>query len=160
MNTPAADDRTADVTPDAEQARSQLAEAQTRSRTVPTAFPVAFITFGMLCVVGSLGVIAMHLASRIPQTPELSPRLLVMVMTIVWVLVAMVPIFIVRGERWRRGLGRRWVALMVAWAALWGVGMALSTNLAAMWIAPMFIVLFAIGVTGEAANKASKETLR
>lgn len=152
-----ANDRTPDPVPsdapgapDDHQARRLLAEAEGRSRTLPAAIPAAFITFGMLCVIGAFAVIGLHLAALVPEAADFSPNLLVLVFSLVWVGVAMVPLWIFR-DRWRRGLGRRWVALMAVWGVLWIAGMILATTTLAFVIAPLFFVLFVIAVTGEAA---------
>ncbi|MCG7308724.1 hypothetical protein [Brachybacterium sp. ACRRE] len=136
--------------PDDHRARRLLAEAEGRSRTLPAAIPAAFITFGMLCVIGAFAVIGLHLAALVPESADVAPNLLVLVFSLVWVGVAMVPLWIFR-DRWRRGLGRRWIALMAVWGVLWIAGMFLATTTLAFVIAPLFFVLFVVAVTGEAA---------
>ncbi|WP_193636188.1 hypothetical protein [Brachybacterium subflavum] len=156
------DDRTPDPVPgdapgavDDHQARRLLAEAEGRSRTLPAAVPAAFITFGMLCVIGAFAVIGLHLAALVPESTDFSPRLLVLVLSLVWVGVAMIPLWIFR-DRWRRGLGRRWVALMAIWGVLWIAGMILATTTLALVITPLFFVLFVVAVTGEAAASKAR----
>lgn len=136
--------------PDDQQARRLLAEADGRSRSLPSAIPAAFITYGMLCVIGTFAVIGLHLAALVPESADFDPRLLVIIFALAWVAVAMIPLWIFR-DRWRRGLGRRWIVLMVVWGALWAAGMILATTPLAIIIAPLFFVLFVIAVTGEAA---------
>jgi hypothetical protein len=145
--------------PGADEARRLLAEADGRSRTLPAAIPAAFITYGMLCVTGSFAVIVLHIADLMPEDPNFSPRLLGIIFSLVWVVVSLVPLFIVR-DRWRRGLNRRWLVLMVVWGLLWGAAMFLATTPAALIIAPAFLVLFVVAVTGEAAALKERSTVR
>lgn len=142
-------------TPDGEEARRLLAEADGRSRRLPAAIPAAFITYSVLCAIGTFTVIGLHLAHRVPQVPGFAPRVLVLVPALVWAGVAMVPSWLFR-DRWRRGLGRRWIALMTVWGVLWIAGMVLADTGMALIIAPMFLVLFVVAVTGEAAAHTAR----
>ena len=61
------------------QARQQLAEADQRRTSAPRAsLPSAFITFAILCAVGSMSIIALHLVSLLPPTPGFDPMLAVL----------------------------------------------------------------------------------
>jgi hypothetical protein len=136
--------------PDDQQVRRLLAEADGRSRSLPAAIPAAFITYGMLCVIGTFAVLGLRLAVLVPESADFDPRLLMILFSLAWVAVAMIPLWIFR-DRWRRGLGRRWIVLMMCWAVLWAAGMILATTPFALIVAPLFFVLFVIAVTGEAA---------
>lgn len=133
-----------------EEARRLLAEAEGRSRSIPAVIPSAFITYAILCVIGTFAVLGLHLAELVPATEDFSPRLLMIVFSLVWVAVAMIPLMLFR-DRWRRGLGRRWIVLMICWGVLWAVGMILAGTALALVIAPLFLVLFVVAVAGEAA---------
>ncbi|PWH07827.1 hypothetical protein DEO23_04255 [Brachybacterium endophyticum] len=138
-----------------DQARRRLEEAQGRFRRLPASIPAAFITYGMLCAIGSLTVIALHLAEKVPPTPGFASATLVIVFSLIWVAVAMIPLMMFR-DRWRRGLGRRWVLLMAAWGAVWVLGVVVATTRFGLVVAPVFFVLFAVAIAGEAAALRSR----
>lgn len=165
--TSSSDHRPADPVPadpdltdiDAAAARARLAEAADRGRSVPTAVPTVFITFGMLCVVGTMGTLGLHLVSRLGVTPDFDPKLAVLIMTFSWIAVSILPTLLFR-DRWRRGLGRRWLLLMGAWAVLWIVGVLVAESSLALVISPLFLLLFVMGLVAEATASAARRGAR
>lgn len=142
-----------------EQARQQLAEADQRRTSAPRAsLPSAFITFAILCAVGSMSTIGLHLVSLLPPTPGFDPMLAVLLTAFAWIPVAILPAVLVR-DTWRRGFTRRWVLMMFLWSVLWIVGVLVSESRAALVVAPLFLVLFSVALAMElAARKAGGQT--
>lgn len=136
-----------------EEAQLLLRQEKSLRRSVPTAVPGAFVALGALCATGSLSTVAMRLATRVPVTPQLDPRVLVMIPSLAWILVSLVPILVFR-DRWRRGLGARWILVMAGWAVLWIAGMLVNSTMLAGLVAAGFLVLFVVTVTTEAAHLA------
>lgn len=140
---------------DAETARRRLAEAEQRGRSVPTAVPAAFITYGMLCVLGTMSTLGLHLVSRLGPTPGFDGKLAVLIATLAWVAVSILPTLLFR-DRWRRGLGRRWLLLMGAWAVLWIVGVLVAESSLVLVIGPLFLALFVGALAAEASTVAAR----
>ena len=140
---------------DAETARRRLAEAEQRGRSVPTAVPAAFITYGMLCVLGTMSTLGLHLVSRLGPTPGFDGKLAVLIATLAWVAVSILPTLLFR-DRWRRGLGRRWPLLMGAWAVLWIVGVLVAESSLVLVIGPLFLALFVGALAAEASTVAAR----
>lgn len=132
-------------------AMHQLAEAERASRLLPAAMPAAFVTFGMLCAIGGLSTLGFRLAALVGPMPGFDARLAVLISVLSWVFVSMLPIVLIR-DRWRRGLGRRWILLMTVWSALWIAGMLTAqSSWAALVLGPLFLGLFAVAIVWEAA---------
>lgn len=148
---PDAEPATGGAGPTPEAAKAMLDRASQTSRTLPAQIPAAFITYGVLCVLGTATVLGFHLASKVPADPNFDPRIAVLVMFVAWIGAGMVPIFVFR-DRWRRGLGMRWGIYMAGWAVLWIVGSIVATTQWALLISPMFMVLFVVVITQEAAR--------
>lgn len=140
---------------DAETARRRLAEAEQRGRSVPTAVPAAFITYGMLCVLGTMSTLGLHLVSRLGPTPGFDGKLAVLIATLAWVAVSILPTLLFR-DRWRRGLGRRWALLMGAWTVLWIVGVLVAESSLVLVIGPLFLALFVGALAAEASTVAAR----
>ena len=140
---------------DAETARRRLAEAEQRGRSVPTAVPAAFITYGMLCVLGTMSTLGLHLVSRLGPTPGFDGKLAVLIATLAWVAVSILPTLLFR-DRWRRGLGRRWLLLMGAWAVLWIIGVLVAESSLVLVIGPLFLALFVGALAAEASTVAAR----
>jgi amino acid transporter len=138
-----------DLTP--EQAQQLLDQAEDTARRTPSAIPGVLITFAGLCTAGSFGTIGLNLAARIPETANFEPVVLVIVMVLAWIGVSLIPIFVFK-DTWRRGLGKRWGIYITSWAVLWGLASGFATSAFGFWIAALFLVLFVIAVTQEAAR--------
>lgn len=141
---------TADQPPTAEDARRMLRDADRAARRAPSELPAALVSLGVLCATGSFGTTAMHVASRVSDTASFSPVTGVIITSFAWILAWMVPILLVR-DRWRRGLGARWLLAMSVWALLWVLGMVLASSILALVISPMFLVLFVVLFAHEAS---------
>lgn len=140
--------------PTPEQARQMLADAQQVSRRTTDAVPAPLITYAILCVLGTMATLGMHLAARVVPTPSFNAPL-VIIASMAWVFVAILVPFLFR-RPFRRGLAVRWYVYMGMWALLWTAGMFFGVELAGLFIAPAFLVVFMIAVTTEA--KHSKES--
>ncbi|MCL6422760.1 hypothetical protein Bequi_05055 [Brachybacterium sp. JHP9] len=138
---------------DAEQALRSLAEADRLRASAPRAsLPSAFITYAVLCVVGSMTTIGLRLAGLMPETPGFSPKLAVLVSAFTWIFVGILPSVLVR-DVWRRGFARRWVVMILLWSLLWIAAVTLAETRLALVIAPLFLVLFMIALTSEIAAR-------
>ncbi|MDO5644310.1 MAG: hypothetical protein Q4G21_01265 [Dermabacter sp.] len=131
-----------------EEARDMVYGAELSARRIPAVLPSAFITLGMLCVVGVLGSIGLVLAQDAQWDLPVSPNTFVTLASLICVAVAILPVTVASGA-WRRGTGRRWVAYMGTWALLWFAGTFTSDSWIALAIAPLFLVLFAVAFTIE-----------
>ncbi|WP_029089607.1 hypothetical protein [Brevibacterium album] len=147
---PASSESGAAQAPTPEQAQALLAQAAEAARTLPAPVPAALIGYGVLCTVGSFATLATHLAPHMTAPPAaLPPFLTILLFSFAWILAAVLAMLVFR-ERWRRGLGRRWLMYMAVWAALWVLGMFLGATALGLVLAPAFIVVFMIAVTTEA----------
>ncbi|MDO5662693.1 MAG: hypothetical protein Q4G40_08365 [Brachybacterium sp.] len=148
-----ADDRTPSIdhrAPDPDQARAMLDEARSRDRSTPTPIPAALVTFGMMSVTSSLGAIALRMAGEVDATPGLSLPIAVSIALMACFAVSMLPLFLFRRDRWRRGFGKRWGVLITLWSLLWVVTALVSQTNAVLVLSPLFLVLYVIAVSTEA----------
>lgn len=151
-----AGDQYDDRTPTADEARRMLADAARIGNQTADAVPPALITFAILCTVGTMASLGIHIAARTIPDPTFNAPLVVTIAAMAWVLVSIVVPFLFRRPM-RRGLAVRWYVYMGAWALLWIACMLLSTTFAALALSPLFLVLFMIAATTEAKRaKAAK----
>lgn len=138
-------------TPTPEQARQMLHDAQQIERRTTDAVPSALIAYAILCVLGTMATLAMHLSARVVPDPSFNAPLVVSIASMAWVFVAIVVPFLFR-RPFRRGLAARWYVYMGLWAVLWTAGMFWGAELVGLFIAPLFLVVFMIAVTTEARH--------
>lgn len=144
--------------PTAQAAADRLRTArQLDSRFTATAPPV-LISFGILCAVASASVLGLHLTQ---ESTEM--RIGVIITLLAWVGVAIAVPFMFP-QPFPRGLGRRWVVYMLAWAVLWSVGTVLAdTDLSVLvlLVSAFLLVLFMMGAAHEAqVAKRSRDAAR
>lgn len=128
-------------------AAEQLRTAQHLNRRFTTTAPVVLIGFGILCAAASAGVIALHLTQGARDE-----RAGVMIFLLAWVAVAILVPFMFP-QPFRRGLGKRWIAYMAGWGALWVTGTLVAETALlglAFAIAALFLVLFVVAASLEA----------
>lgn len=142
---------TPEQVPTPEQARQMLADARQIERRTTDAVPAPLITYAILCVLGTMATLAIHLAARVVPDPSFNAPLVVIVASMAWVFVAILVPFLFR-RPFRRGLAVRWVVYMVIWAVLWAAGMFFGVETGGLFIAPAFLVVFMIAVTTEAKH--------
>lgn len=151
-----ADDQNGGRTPTADEARRMLADAARIGNQTADAVPPVLITFAILCAVGTMATLGIHISARIIPDPGFSAPLAVTIAAMAWVLVAIVVPFLFR-RPFRRGLAVRWYIYMGAWGLLWAACMILGTTFVGLALAPLFLVLFMIAATTEAKRaKAAK----
>lgn len=138
---------TPEQVPTPEQARQMLLDARQIERRTTDAVPAPLITYAILCVLGTMATLAIHLAARVVPDPSFNAPLVVIIASMAWVFVAILVPFLFR-RPFRRGLAVRWVVYMVLWAA----GMFFGVETGGLFIAPAFLVVFMIAVTTEAKH--------
>ncbi len=118
--------------------------------------PPVLITFAILCALGTMATLGIHISARVIPDPSFNAPLAVTVASMAWVLVSILVPFLFRVP-FRRGLTVRWYVYMVAWALLWAACMILGTTFAGLALSPLFLVLFMIAAATEAKRaKASR----
>jgi len=142
-------DRGGDQGPTPQQARRMLADAARIGHRTPEAVPSVLISFAILCAVGTMATLGVHIAARMIPDPAFNAPLAVTIMAMAWVFVAVVVPFLFRRPL-RRGLAVRWYIYMGSWGVLWAASMLLGDSAAALVLAPVFLVLFMIAAVTEA----------
>lgn len=151
-----AGDQNDDRTPTADEARRMLADAARVANQAADAVPPVLITFAILCAVGTMATLGIHISARIIPDPTFNAPMAVTIAAMAWVLVAIIVPFLFR-RPFRRGLAVRWYIYMGAWSLLWAACMILGTTFVGLALSPLFLVLFMIAATTEAKRaKASK----
>lgn len=143
--------------PTPDQARQLLADAERVGRRTVDAVPAPLITYAILCVLGTMSTLGIHLAARVITDTSFNAPLVVVIASMAWVFVAILVPFLFR-RPFRRGLAVRWYVYMGVWAALWAAGMFLGVEVAGLFIAPAFLVIFMIAVTTEARHAKADRT--
>ena len=137
----------AEVSP--EEARRLLEQAGRIDRRTTDAMPPVLVTFAILCALGTMTTLGLHLAARVAPDADFNAPLAVIVFSMMWVLVAILVPMLFR-RPFRRGLATRWYIYMGAWALLWIAGMILAAGLTGFFLAPTFLVLFVMAAATEA----------
>ena len=136
-----------DVT--ADEARRMLDQAGRIERRTTDAMPPVLITYAILCVLGTMTTLGLHVADRMAPDAEFNARLAVIVFSLAWVLAAIIVPMLFR-RQFRRGLATRWYVYMGIWAVLWAAAMFLAGGLTGFFLAPLFVVLFVSAAATEA----------
>ncbi|MGO1397725.1 MAG: hypothetical protein ACTHVY_04985 [Brevibacterium yomogidense] len=142
-------DRGGDRGPTPEEARRMLADAARIGHRTPDAVPPVLISFAILCAIGTMATLGVHLAARVLPDSSFDAPLAVTVMAMAWVFVAIIVPFLFRRPL-RRGLAVRWYIYMGSWGVLWAASMLLGETFAALVLAPLFLGLFMIAAATEA----------
>lgn len=153
------DDRNHSPAPTADEARRMLADAARMGNQATDAVPPVLITFSILCAVGTMAAIGIHISARVIPDLSFNAPLAITIASMAWVLVSITVPFLFRRPL-RRGLAVRWFVYMGAWAILWAACMILGTTFAGLALSPLFLVLFMIAATTEAKRaKTAKAEL-
>ena len=139
----------AEVSP--EEARRLLEQAGRIDRRTTDAMPPVLVTFAILCALGTMTTLGLHIAARVVPDSDFNAPLAVIIFSMMWVLVAIIVPMLFR-RPFRRGLATRWYVYMGAWALLWIAGMILAASLTGFFFAPTFLVLFVMAAATEAKH--------
>lgn len=133
----------------ADEARRMLDEAGRIERRTADAMPPVLVTYAILCVLGTMTTLGLHVADRMAPDPDFNARVAVIVFSLAWVLAAIIVPMLFR-RPFRRGLATRWFVYMGIWAVLWAAAMILAGGLTGFFLAPLFLVLFVTAAATEA----------
>lgn len=134
-----------------EEARRLLDQAGRIDRRTTDAMPPVLVTFAILCALGTMTTLGLHIAARVVPDADFNAPLAVIIFSMMWVLVAIIVPMLFR-RPFRRGLATRWYVYMGAWALLWIAGMILAASLTGFFLAPTFLVLFVMAAATEAKH--------